>query len=93
MSPDLKTPPRHNSDSYTNYNTVVRYHNYAFAILQMFAHIPRGFEMFQPLMREHFLANYSSIIDDLIRHQHLQNHKINTYYDKSSLFTSISKES
>lgn len=81
--PGFENTSRHNSDSYTNYNTIVRYHNYAFAILQMFANIPRGFEMFQPLMREHFLANYSSIINDLTRHEHLQNHKINTYYGMS----------
>jgi ubiquitin-protein ligase len=81
--PGFENTSRHHSDCYTNYNTIVRYHNYAFAILQMFAHIPRGFEMFQPLMREHFLANYSSIIEDLTRYHHLQNHKINTYYGMS----------
>lgn len=78
--PGYEHTRRHPNDIYVNYNKVVRYQNYNFAILQMLSNVPNGFEMFQPLMREHFLTNFSAILEDVHKFTQYDHQQVNTFY-------------
>ena len=45
----------------TSYNNIITHENFNIAIINIIKHIPYGFEMFLPIIREHFINNFSNI--------------------------------
>jgi len=44
-----------------NYNNIITHENFKIAIINIIKNIPYGFEMFLPIIREHFINNFTNI--------------------------------
>lgn len=72
----------------TSYNNIITHENFNIAIINIIKNIPYNFEIFLPIIREHFINNYSNISNRV-------NNLINSFKDntieKSKIYSLTTK--